>query len=204
MIFILYCKRTIGELMITKKQKSFLQKLKEKVLSEGYFPSVREICEMTGLSSPATVHSYLTRLMDNGYLRRDGRSWVLTREKGAVPLVGIVPAGSPLEIFESLGDEVELPEWMVDKSDDKVALRVQGESMRDAYIREGDIVIIKKTSGAESGDMVVALMDDSSITLKRLKKKDGRAWLVPENPEFEPIHDPFELVGKVIGVLRRY
>ena len=118
--------------------------------------------------------------------------------------MGIVPAGSPLEIFESLGEEGELPEWMVEKGGDKVALRVQGESMRDAYIREGDVVIIKKTPDAESGDMVVALMEDSTITLKRLKKKDGSVWLVPENPEFEPIHDPFRLVGKVVGVLRRY
>ncbi|MEN8222071.1 MAG: transcriptional repressor LexA [Acidobacteriota bacterium] len=190
--------------MITKKQKGFLEKLRAKVISDGYFPSVRDICEITGLSSPATVHSYLTRLVENGYLRRDGRSWIVVSGRTAVPLVGIVPAGSPLEIFESLGEEVELPEWMVDKGGDKVALRVQGESMRDAYIREGDIVIIKKTPDAESGDMVVALMEDSTITLKRLKKREGSVWLIPENPEFEPIHDPFELVGKVIGVLRRY
>jgi len=190
--------------MITKKQKHFLEKLKEKVRRDGYFPSVREICEITGLSSPATVHSYLTRLVENGCLRRDGRSWTLLPDRGSVPLVGIVPAGSPLEIFESLGEEVELPEWMVEKGGDRVALRVRGESMRDAYIREGDIVIIKKTPDAESGDMVVALMEDSTITMKRLNKKDGSVWLVPENPDFDPIHDPFELVGKVVGVLRRY
>ena len=190
--------------MITKKQKNFLEKLRSKVINEGYFPSVREICEITGLSSPATVHSYLTRLVENGYLRRDGRSWIVVSERATVPLVGIVPAGSPLEVFESLGEEVELPEWMVAKGGDKVALRVQGESMRDAYIREGDIVIIKKTPDAESGDMVVAIMEDSTITLKRLKKNNESVWLIPENPEFEPIHDPFELVGKVIGVLRRY
>ncbi len=190
--------------MITKKQKKFLEKLKRTVSSEGYFPSVREICELTGLSSPATVHSYLTRLVESGYLRRDGRSWIVIPEKATIPLVGIVPAGSPLEIFESLGEEVELPEWMVEKNGDKVALRVQGESMRDAYIKEGDVVIIKKTPDAESGDMVVALMEDSTITLKRLKKSGKDVWLVPENPEFDPIYDPFELVGKVIGVLRRY
>ena len=72
--------------MITKKQKYFLEKLKRTVLSEGYFPSVREICELTGLSSPATVHSYLTRLVDNGYLRRDGRSWIVIPERAVVPL----------------------------------------------------------------------------------------------------------------------
>jgi repressor LexA len=190
--------------MITRKQKEFLEKIRKAVSRGGYFPSVREICDVTGLSSPATVHSYLTRLVESGFLRRDGRSWVLSSERPGVPLVGIVPAGSPLEVFESLGEEVELPEWMVDRAGDKVALRVQGESMRDAYIRDGDIVIIKKTPDAESGDMVVALMEDATITLKRLKKKGGDVWLVPENPEFEPIHEPFRLVGKVIGVLRRY
>ena len=190
--------------MITRKQKNFLEKLKRAVSRGGYFPSVREICELTGLSSPATVHSYLKRLMDNGYLRRDGRSWVFVPDRMSVPLVGIVPAGSPMEIFEALGEEVELPEWMVEKGGDKVALRVQGESMKDAYIKEGDIVIIRKTPDADSGEMVVALMGDSTITLKRLKKRGSDIWLVPENPEFEPIHEPFELVGKVIGVLRRY
>ncbi len=190
--------------MITKKQKGFLEKLKKFVSRGGYFPSVREICGLTGLSSPATVHSYLARLVENGYLKRDGRSWGIVPERTVVPLVGIVPAGSPLEIFESLGEEVELPEWMIERGGDKVALRVRGESMRDAYIREGDIVIIKKTPDAESGDMVVALMEDSTITLKKLKKRGADVWLVPENPEFDPIHDPFELVGKVIGVLRKY
>ncbi len=196
--------RTKGEPMITKKQKQFLEKLKKHASHRGYFPSVREICELTGLSSPATVHSYLARLVDNGYLRRDGRSWTVIPERTVVPIVGIVPAGSPLEIFESLGEEVELPEWMIERGGDKVALRVQGESMKDAYIKEGDIVIIKKTPDANSGDMVVALMGDSTITLKRLKKRGGDVWLVPENPEFDPIHDPFDLVGKVVGVLRRY
>jgi len=190
--------------MITRKQKKILEKLKQAVLRGGYFPSVREICELTGLSSPATIHSYLGRLEENGYLCRDGRSWMIEPERISVPLVGIVPAGSPLEIFESLGEEVELPEWMVEKGGDKIALRVRGESMKDAYIREGDIVIIKKTPDAESGDMVVALMDDSTITLKRIKKNGSDVWLVPENPEFDPIYDPFKLVGKVIGVMRRY
>lgn len=190
--------------MITKKQKTFLEALKNMVSRIGYFPSVRDIGNEAGLSSPATVHSYLNRLTDAGYIKKDGRSWSLVSDGWSVPIVGIVPAGSPLEIFESLGEEVELPEWMVEKGGDKVALRVQGESMRDAYIREGDIVIIKKSPDADSGDMVVALLPDSTITLKRLKKKGGKFWLVPENPEFDPIYDPFQLVGKVVGVLRRY
>lgn len=190
--------------MITGKQKRFLDILKSLVSKKGYFPSVREIGKATGLSSPATVHSYLGRLEENGYLKKDMRSWMLADDSFSVPIVGIVPAGSPLEVFESMGEEVELPGWMMEKGGDKVALRVQGESMRDAFIREGDIIIIKKTPDADSGDMVVALLSDSSITLKRLKKRGEKVWLVPENPQYKPIYDPFTVVGMVIGVLRRY
>ncbi len=190
--------------MITGKQKKFLDILKSLISKKGYFPSIREIGKAGGFSSPATVHSYLGRLEDNGYLEKDGRSWRLINDSSFVPLVGIVPAGSPLEIFESIGEEIELPEWMLERGGDKVALRVQGESMKDAFIRDGDIVIIKKTPDADSGDMVVALMSDSSITLKRIRKDEKKVWLVPENPQYEPIYDPFTVVGKVIGVMRRY
>jgi repressor LexA len=118
--------------------------------------------------------------------------------------VGIVPAGDPLEVFETLGEEIELPEWMVAAGGDVAAFRVQGESMKDAYIQDGDVVVVKRTPSANFGEMVVALMDDASITLKRLKSDGKKVWLMPENPEFENIHDPFKLVGKVVGVLRKY
>ena len=190
--------------MLTKKQKEFLDRLKQMVRRGGYFPSVREIGEELGLSSSATVHDYLHRLYEKGYLKRVKNSWELTQDFFAVPLMGIVPAGSPLEVFSSLGEEVELPEWMVEKDGDVLAFRVQGDSMKDAYIQEGDVVIVKRTPDAQTGEMVVALLADSSITLKRLRKGPESYWLVPENPEYQPIHDPFKLVGKVIGVLRRY
>ncbi len=190
--------------MITGKQKKFLDILRSLVSKLGYFPSVREIGKAAGLSSPATVHSYLARLEENGFLRRDGRSRALAAGPLSVPVVGMVPAGSPVEIFESLGEEIELPEWMIEKGGEKVALRVKGESMKDAFIRDGDVVIIKKCPDADSGDMVVALLEDSSITLKRLRKKGKNVWLVPENPSFKPIYDPFTIAGKVIGVMRRY
>ncbi len=190
--------------MLTKKQKLFLEIVKEMVRSNGYFPTVREIGGQLGLSSPATVHSYLYRLFEKGYLKKSGRYWQLEIELPSIPLVGIVPAGDPLEIFETLGEEVELPAWMVDKEGDVVGVRVQGDSMRDAYIQNGDIVVVKKTSSAEPGEMVVALLEDSAITLKRLRKTNDQFWLLPENPEYPPIYDPFQIVGKVIGVLRKY
>lgn len=190
--------------MLTKKQKEFLDHVKSIVLKEGYFPSMREIGRKAGLSSPATVHSYMNRLYERGYLKRDGRFWELVTNYTVIPLVGIVPAGSPLEIFESLGEEIELPEWMVEKGGDILGFKVEGESMRDAYIQEGDVVVVKRTQEAKSGEMVVAYLSDSSITLKRLKRDGEKYWLVPENPDYDPIYEPFELVGKVVGVLRRY
>jgi repressor LexA len=190
--------------MLTKKQKKFLETLKEMVKKNGYFPTVREIGKRLRLSSPATVHSYLNRLHHQGLLEKQAGGWELVSDLSSVPLMGIVPAGSPLEVFADLGEEVNLPEWMVEKGGDIVGFRVQGESMKDAYIQDGDIVIVKRTARAENGEMVVALLSDSSITLKRLKRENQRYCLVPENPEYETIRDPFELVGKVVGVLRRY
>lgn len=190
--------------MLTKKQKYFLEMLKKMVDQRGYFPTVREIGKRMRLSSPATVHSYLNRLSQKGKLTKQGNSWELVPDLSAVPLMGVVPAGSPLEIFEGLGEEVTLPEWMLERGGDMLAFRVQGESMKDAYIQEGDIVIVKRTAKAETGEMVVAFLSDSSITLKRLKRERDRFCLVPENSDYKTIYDPFQLVGKVVGVLRRY
>lgn len=200
--------------MLTKKQKNFLEKIKNLNRRNGVFPTIREIARATGLSSPATIHAYLGRLLERGVLLKEGRAWELADygrplvglagERLVVPLVGMVPAGPALEIFESLGDEVVLPEWLAEKGGDIVAFRVQGQSMKDAYIQDNDLVLIKKTGQADPGQMVVARLGDGSITLKRLKRIQDAYILVPENPDYEPITAPFQLVGKVVGVLRRY
>lgn len=200
--------------MLTKKQKNFLEKIKNLSRRNGVFPTIREIARATGLSSPATIHAYLGRLLERGVLLKEGRAWELADygrplvglagERLVVPLVGMVPAGPALEIFESLGDEVVLPEWLAEKGGDIVAFRVQGQSMKDAYIQDNDLVLIKKTGQADPGQMVVARLGDGSITLKRLKRIQDAYILVPENPDYEPITAPFQLVGKVVGVLRRY
>ena len=199
--------------MLTKKQKLFLEKIRGLIRRNGVFPTVREIARATGLSSPATIHAYLGRLQARGALLKADRTWEFADKRLAdgrppvglvVPLVGMVPAGPALEIFESLGDEVVLPEWLAEKGGDIVAFRVQGQSMKDAYIQDNDLVLIKKTSQADPGQMVVARLADGSITLKRLKRVQDAYILVPENPDYQPIAAPFQLVGKVVGVLRRY
>jgi repressor LexA len=200
--------------MLTKKQKLILDRIKDFRRRNGYFPTMREIAAFSGLSSPATVQAYLKRLHGRGALLRKGRSWELVVEPpGAlqpedkrlvVPLVGMVPAGPALEMFESLGDEVVLPEWLAEKGGDVVAFRVQGQSMKDAYIQDGDLVLIRRSEKADPGQMVVARLGDGSITLKRLKRDRDAYVLVPENPEYAPITAPFQLVGRVVGVMRKY
>lgn len=199
--------------MVTKKQKLILDKIREFCERNGYFPTVREIAVLAGLSSPATVQAYLDRLLRRGALRRRGRAWGLgdprpgsraEGERRVVPLVGMVPAGPALEMFAELGDEVALPEWLAEKGGDVVALRVQGESMKDAYIQDGDLVLIRRADRADPGQMVVARLADGSITLKRLKRNGAGFVLVPENPEYAPITAPFQVVGRVVGVMRKY
>lgn len=190
--------------MLTKKQRKFFDNLHKFVKNNQYFPSIREMGRLFGFSSPATVHSYLNKLYVQGFLKKENNKWEISLKTHCIPLVGIVAAGSPVEIFESLGDEVELPEWMVDGRRDVVAFIVSGESMKDAYIQEGDVVVVRRARNAETGEMVVAVLEDKSITLKRLKKDKKKIWLIPENPEYDPIYDPFQLVGKVVGVLRKY
>lgn len=191
--------------MLTRKQKRFLDRLASRVREGGYFPSVRELARLAGLASPATAQAYLGRLEAKGYLRRRGGGWELAGGPGGVPLVGVVPAGPALEMFEPLGEAVELPEWMADRGGDLVAFRVQGESMRDAYIQDGDLVLIRRGEQADVGQMVVARLEgEGAITLKRLQRGPDGFFLAPENPEFSPIHGRFQLVGRVVGVLRKY
>ena len=124
-----------------------------------------------------------------------------------IPLVGIVPAGYPKEVFEDLAEKIEIPEWITrgKNRENLFCIQVEGKSMIDAYIDEGDIVILEKTQTASSGEMVLALLDDNSITLKRLKLEKDKILLVPENPDFKSIEvKSLRIIGKVIGIIRRY
>ena len=190
---------------MTAKQQAIWRIIRQWINDNGRPPTVREVATAAGLRSPATAHGYLSRLADAGKIVRQGRSWRPQEIPVSVPLVGAVPAGSPLEIFATLGEEIEIPSWMAEKGGEVTAFRVRGESMKDAYIQEGDVVVIRLCRQAQNGDMVVAwLEEDGAITLKRLKICNDGFCLVPENPAYETIKAPFQLVGKVIGVLRSY
>ena len=197
---------------LTEKQKEVLETLEKFVLEHGYPPTIRRLGELLNIVHPSAVFKHILSLEKKGYLERK-RGKVRLREFPAllesqvrVPLVGFVPAGQPKEVFDVSGEAVEVPEWMVCRKKGNIfCIHVEGKSMVDAYIDDRDRVLVERTNSASSGDMVVALLDDDSVTLKRLRIENGNISLVPENPKFEPIKvRELRVLGKVIGVLRKY
>lgn len=196
---------------LTRRQKEILEKIQEFILEHGYAPTVRELGQMVGLSNPSAVFKHLLSLEKKGYIRREGGEVRLAQMPEAInavrlPLVGLVPAGTPREMFDSLGETVEVPAWFSGrKGGNLFCLKVTGKSMIDAYIDDGDLVVIERTDVANSGEMVVALLEDGSVTLKRLRREKDRVLLVPENPAFQPIEvKEVRIVGRVVGVIRKY
>ena len=197
---------------ISKKQEEILEYIKSELLSKGYPPAVREICEAVHLKSTSSVHSHLETLEKNGYIRRDPTkpraieimddTFNLTRREVVnVPVIGRVAAGAPILAEENIENYFPIPiEFMpIEKT---FLLSVKGESMINAGILDGDYVLIKQQSNAENGDMVVALVEDGA-TVKRFFKEEGVYRLQPENDFMDPIIvESVEILGKVIGVFR--
>lgn len=181
--------------------------LKTVIPQQGYAPSVREICEAVGLKSPSTVHFHLKRLQEQGLIEKGdfkGRAIVLvdTQEKNRIPILGNVAAGAPILAQECIEDYLTFD--CGGQEADYFALRVRGESMRDAGILPGDLVVVHQQQRASAGDIVVAMIDGEA-TVKTLRRRDGHVWLMPENPEYEPIPgDHAEILGRVTAVVRRY
>jgi repressor LexA len=197
---------------LTQRQKKALRAIEAFVLERGFSPTIRELGRRLGIANPSAVFKHVLSLERKGYLRREGGELRLAGfpapldSQVRVPLVGVAPAGRPEEVFDSLGESVEVPEWMVGRRRGNIfCIRVAGKSMVDAYIDDGDRVLLERTTTANSGEMVVARLDDGSVTLKRLRRENGRILLVPENPEFAPIEvRELRVVGRVVGLLRKY
>ena len=175
----------------------------------GYTPSVREIGKECGIKSTATVHSYIEKLQNKGYLSKtDNKKRAVTIGKSAgvsVPLIGTVTAGQPIFAYENYEDYFTFPVGEF-KGDDLFMLRVQGTSMIDAGIMNGDKIIVRRQQTAENGEIVVALVEDSA-TVKRFYYRNGKIVLHPENEELsDMIFEPNEvsILGKVIGLMRNY
>lgn len=207
--------------MLSERQQQVLDYIKETVDGRGYPPSVREIGDAVGLSSPSSVHSQLATLVEMGIIKKDPtkpRAIVVveTQEKAAqtsrndhrmrdVPLLGRIAAGTPILAAEHVEEVLPLPVELVGNGP-VFLLEVKGDSMIDAGIHEGDLVAIHKQDDARDGEIVAALVDGEEATIKRLRRKDGKVILESENPAYEPMvfSDGVELIGKVVSVLRRY
>jgi repressor LexA len=197
---------------LTGRQAGVLRAIEEFILGHGHAPTIRRLAGSLGIASPSAVFKHVLSLERKGYVTRGGGEIRLAglapavERQVRVPLLGPVPAGSPREVFDLPGEAVDVPEWMVGRRKGNVfCLKVEGKSMIDAYIDDGDRVILERTNTAASGEMVVARLDDGSVTLKRLRRDKGRFFLVPENPDFKPIEvKALRVLGRVIGVLRKY
>lgn len=193
--------------MLTESQKKVYNYLKNRT-QNGLPPTVREICAATGLKSTSSVHAHLKTLEREGYISRDAglnRAIHLTGEQNTVqvPIVGRVAAGQPILAVEDV--EGYLPYCpRTHSSDDYFALNVRGDSMKDAGILNGDIVVAIKTPTALDGEIVVAMIEDEA-TVKRLYREKDRIRLQPENPAYEPIYaTDVTILGKVVAVYRYY
>ena len=204
----------MGTGKISKKQKEILEFMKSEILSKGFPPSVREICEAVGLKSTSSVHAHLETLQRNGYIHRDPTkpraieilddTFNLNRtEMVNVTIIGRVAAGSPILAQENIEGYFPVPmEYM--PNEQTFMLNVKGESMINAGILDGDRVIVRQQPTAENGDMVVALTEENEATVKRFYKEDGYYRLQPENDHMDPIiiHGEITILGKVIAVMR--
>jgi repressor LexA len=202
---------------LTGRQREIWSFLVDYVDRVGYPPTVREIGEAVGLASPSTVHAHLANLERAGLLRRDPTKpralELVGREKKSadavvaelpkLPLLGQIAAGGPLLAEENVEDEIAVPESL----HGDFLLRVKGDSMIDAGILNGDVVVVRRAQEARDGEIVVALVGDDETadeaTVKRFFRENGRIRLQPENAALDPIYAPYvEILGKVVGVFR--
>ena len=198
---------------LTKRQREILDYLRDFIQQQGYAPSLEEIGRRFGLSSLATVHKHLTNLQEKGCIRR---SWNRSRSVELIstrtgnraielPLLGYVAAGAPIEAVSS-NETIAVPQDLAGKKDSYV-LRVKGDSMIDEQIRDGDLVVVEDRRTADNGEMVIALIGGTDVTLKKLYRESGRIRLQPANPAMQPLLlDPsqVQIQGVVIGVMRKY
>lgn len=194
-------------------QLNILNYIKNELSEHGYPPSVREICAHTGLASTSSVHYQLNNLQKKGYLKRESEKqraielindnpYGFNKDIVNVPIIGKVAAGTPILAYENYEDMLPLPASFV-KNKECFILTVQGSSMINAGIFDGDYVIVRMQATADNGDIVVAMIDDEA-TVKTLYKEENRVRLQPENPLMAPIYsDHAVILGKVIGVIRK-
>lgn len=196
----------------TERQKHILEVIKAFTVENGYPPSVREIGERVGLSSSSTIHSHLKTLERRGLISRDptkpralrseGPNTVPPQEVITVPVIGKVAAGTPITAQENIEGEFSLPASFT-RTSDGFMLKVQGDSMRDAAILDGDLILVRPQKNASNGEIVVAMLEGEA-TVKRFYRENGRVRLQPENSTMAPIYaNDVSIVGRVEAVVRK-
>ena len=200
---------------LSKRQLDILNFIKQKVQEKGYPPSVREIGQAVGLASSSTVHGHLSRLEEKGYIRRDPtkpRAIEILGEDGPstvmksvvhVPIIGKVTAGPPITAVENIDEHFPLPANLVPENDSVFMLKIVGDSMIEAGILDGDLVVVRQQTSANNGEIVVAMTEENEATVKRFYKEAEHFRLQPENSSLQLIIlQHVSIIGKVIGVYR--
>ena len=200
---------------LTKRQEDVLKYIKKYIAKHGFPPATREIGEALGLTSPATVHTHIKKLVQKGYLRTTKSKFRTIEVVGnneynmpdnlvRVPMLGKVTAGSPIEAIEKPDEFFDLPVSLVPKEEKVFVLEVSGESMINKGIYDGDVVIVQEQKNARNGDIVVAMNDNDEVTLKTFYKEKDHIRLQPENDTMAPIILPnCTILGKAIGLYRK-
>lgn len=194
-------------------QRRTLEYLRTFISENGFAPTLKDIAQFIGVRSPSTAHFHLSRLESKGFLKRgsDGsiellESEELTLSSGpcAVPLLGLIAAGSPIEAIEDTSVMIDIPPQFLDNRGEIYCLQVTGESMIDAHICDGDLIIVRRQDTADDGQIVVALLENETATVKTLRRlKGGKVMLVAHNPLHQPITvDNVAIQGRVIGLMR--
>lgn len=201
-----------------EKQHEILQFINEEVATRGYPPTVREICNATGLASTSTVHGHLARLEKHGYIVRDPskpraievtesglNKLGISENTGQIPLLGVVTAGEPILAVEEATDFFPVPDYINYDSEELFMLTIRGDSMINAGILDGDLVIVKRQESADNGDVVIAMTDEDEATCKRFYKEDNHIRLEPENDELDSIILPnVSILGRVVSLFRTH
>lgn len=201
---------------LTRRQEDILQYIKEYIVSHGYPPTVREIGKDLGVSSPATIHTHLSKLEEKGFIRKGGsknraiellveNEFVPRNEEVVeVPLLGKITAGSPIEAIERPNEFFSLPAYLIPNNKEVFTLLVSGTSMINAGILDGDIVVVERRNTARNGEIVVAMTEDNEVTLKTFYKEADHFRLQPENDTMDPIIlNQVFILGKAIGLYRK-
>lgn len=200
---------------LTNRQNDVLDCIKSFSAKHGYPPTVREIGEVLGLNSPATIQSHINALEHKGYIKKTsskyrsleivGNNEYLNEDIAQVPLLGKITAGTPIEAIETPNEFFSLPAYLIPKNEEVFTLKVSGESMINAGILDGDIVIVKRQNVARNGDIIVAMTEENEVTLKTFYKEQGYIRLQPENDTMRPIIlSTCTILGKAIGLYRKF